>query len=68
VTDGEVVKEFRKGFSIRGRLVRPAMVAVCTNDAMPYVPEDKGTEEKAKEEAKSETKSEAKEEASADSA
>ena len=38
VTDGEVVKEFRKGFSINGELIRPAMVVVCTNDAMPYVP------------------------------
>lgn len=48
VTDGEVLKEFRKGFTMKGRLLRPAMVVVCTNDAMPYVPpaaEEEGKDE-----------------------
>jgi molecular chaperone GrpE len=37
VTDGEVVKEFRKGFTMNGNLIRAAMVVVCNNPDMPYV-------------------------------
>lgn len=41
-TDGEVVREFRKGFAIGSGtarvLLRPAMVVVASNDAKPYVP------------------------------
>ena len=35
VPDNEIIQEFRKGFTINGVLIRPAMVQVAQNDSAP---------------------------------
>jgi molecular chaperone GrpE len=39
VPDGTVLEEFRKGFTLGDRLLRPAMVKVSYNDAAPAAPQ-----------------------------
>ena len=45
VADGTVLQEFRKGFSMGGRLLRPAMVKVSYNDAPVDAPAAETTQE-----------------------